>query len=154
MLCFIADSMLGKLATWMRLIGCDVLYFKSISDDELIEKALKENRIILTRDTLLIKRRKAKNHFFITNDNYEEQLKQVVLHFNLDPCKNIFTRCLLCNSPLENIKKEFVKGIVPAYVYETHENFKKCPSCNKIYWMATHRDFAIRQLKSMFPSIN
>src|SRR3990172_5780131 len=146
MLRFIADSMLGRLAIWMRLIGCDVLYYKKISDDELIKKALEENRIILTRDTLLIKRRKAKNHFFVTSDNYEKQLKEVIGHFRLEPFKNIFTRCLLCNTPLEGIKKGFVKDKVPPYVYETEERFEFCHSCNKIYWSATHRDNAVRQL--------
>lgn len=150
MLRFIADAMLGKLATWMRLIGCDVLYYKKISDDELIKKALEENRIIITRDTLLIKRRKAKNHFFILDDHYEKQLKQVVEHFKIDPFKNIFTRCLLCNSLLEDIEKEFVKCKVPSYVYETQQNFKMCPSCNKIYWSATHIESVVKQLKAIF----
>lgn len=147
---FIADAMLGKLAAWMRIIGCDVLYFKKISGDELIEQALQEGRIILTRDTLLIKRRKAKNHFFIHDDHYEKQLKQVVEHFKIDPFKNIFTRCLLCNTPLEDIKKEFIEDKVPSYVYETQQNFKICPSCNKIYWQATHKGCVVRQLTAIF----
>lgn len=142
--------MLGKLATWMRIIGCDVLYFKNISDDEIIEKALQEHRIILTRDTLLIKRRKAKNHFFIQDDNYEKQLKQIIEHFKIDPFKNIFTRCVLCNSVLKDIEKEFVQGKVPSYVYETQQDFKVCPSCKKIYWSATHIESAVKQLKSIF----
>jgi len=147
---FIADAMLGKLATWLRIIGCDVFYFKDISDDEVIEKALKDKRIILTRDTLLIKRRRAKNHLLIKNDHYEKQLKQVVEHFNIDPFKNIFIRCLLCNNMLEDIEKEFAKDKVPSYVYKTQTGFKTCPSCNKIYWQATHRNEVLHKLKEIF----
>src|SRR4030042_153616 len=48
---FIADVMLGKLATWMRLLGCDVEYFPKISDEDLVERAFRTGRVILTRDT-------------------------------------------------------------------------------------------------------
>ena len=148
---FLADSMLGKLATWLRIIGCDVLYFKSISGDEIIEKAIADKRTILTRDTLLIKRRSIKNrYFFVEGDDYRKQLKQVAAHFNIEPLKNIFTRCLLCNNILEDIQKEFIKDSVPPYVFETQKDFKICPSCNKVYWQATHKNAIIIQLKSIF----
>ena len=54
---FIADAMLGKLARWMRVLGCDVEYFPSIGDRELVELAARSGRLILTRDTLLVRRR-------------------------------------------------------------------------------------------------
>jgi len=47
---FIADAMLGKLAKWLRLAGLDVIYFNDIDDNILIDKALSEDRVILTRD--------------------------------------------------------------------------------------------------------
>ncbi len=144
---FIADAMLGKLAKWLRIMGCDVEYFSSISDKELVERAYSSGRIILTRDTLLIRRRKAKNnHFFIHSDSYKEQVKQVVKHFSIDPFAGFLTRCILCNEALQDIEKEAVKTKVPAYVYETERSFKTCPACGNIYWQATHRDKMVRQL--------
>lgn len=41
---FIADVMLGKLATWMRLLGCDVEYLPAISDEDLVEMASRSGR--------------------------------------------------------------------------------------------------------------
>ena len=61
---FIADVMLGKLATWLRLLGCDVEYFPRITDEDLVGRASRTSRVILTRDTELIRRRQARgNHF-------------------------------------------------------------------------------------------
>ena len=147
---FIADDMLGKLAKWMRIMGCDVDYLRSISDKELVERAEGSGRIILTRDTLLIKRRKAKNnHFFVQSDSYQEQLRQVIKHFSIDPYANFLTRCLLCNRLLADINKELVENKAPEYVYETQESFKTCSSCSKIYWQATHKDKMMEQLKAI-----
>jgi uncharacterized protein with PIN domain len=41
---FIADVMLGMLATWLRLLGCDVEYFPTISDEDLVNKASRTGR--------------------------------------------------------------------------------------------------------------
>ncbi|MBI3756239.1 MAG: Mut7-C RNAse domain-containing protein [Deltaproteobacteria bacterium] len=147
---FIADDMLGKLAKWLRIMGCDVEYFSSISDKELVERAHSSGRIILTRDTLLIRRKKVKNnHFFVQGDSYKDQIRQVVNQFSIDPYAMLLTRCLLCNRVLENIDKEIAKDRVPRYVYETQDLFKICPACNKIFWHATHKARMISQLKTI-----
>lgn len=151
---FIADTMLGRLAKWMRIMGCDVEYLQDISDKELVERAASGGRIILTRDTLLIKRRKAKyNHFFVQDDSYDKQLRQVVKHFSIDPYKQILTRCIICNEPLINIGKESAKEKVPDYVYETQTSFETCPWCKRIYWNATHKQRMIEQLEEILKGI-
>jgi uncharacterized protein with PIN domain len=136
---FIADAMLGKLARWMRTLGCDVEYFNDIGDAELVKKAVAEERIILTRDTLLLKRRAAKGRsFFVEGDHVAAQLRQVAERFGL-PGRPVLTRCLRCNRPLERLDKEAAKDRVPPYVFETQEEFSRCPSCGRVYWAGTHR---------------
>ena len=95
---FIADAMLGRLARWLRILGCDVLYESSISDDDLIARAIREHRIILTMDRKLTERESAKNSLLIKSPSYKEQLKQVITHYNIDYKSGIFTRCLVCNN--------------------------------------------------------
>ena len=147
---FIADGMLGKLATWLRILGCDVEYFPALPDSEIAERAMRTGRVILTRDTLLIRRRQAReNHFFVTGDGWRDQLRQVVKAFGIDPAGRLFTRCVRCNEPLEAVEKPVVAGRVPPYVYRTQEAFSGCPSCGRIYWKATHRGEMERQLREI-----
>lgn len=147
---FIADTMLGKLVKWLRLLGCDVEYFPQIPDAELVERADRSGRVILTRDTLLIRRRKAiGNHFFVRGDSYKDQLRQVVSAFAIDPASPLLTRCLRCNEPLDEIEKSAVELRVPPYVYMTQEAFVTCPSCRRIYWRGTHREAVEKQLKEI-----
>ena len=128
--------MLGKLAKWLRILGFDTLYYNEIDDDRLLAIAEKENRILLTRDTR-IKRMKKAGIIFIEDDHWREQLKQFLKAFPVEK-SDLFSRCLICNRELLEIKKEKVKEKVPPYVYQSQENFSCCPGCGKIYWSATH----------------
>ncbi len=138
---FIADTMLGKLARWLRVMGCDVEYFPEMDDAELVERAAREGRLILTRDTLLILRRKARgNYFFVQGDHFRDQLRQVVDSFAIDPFDRFLTRCLECNEPLQEVEKEDLRERIPPYVFATQEIFRTCPACGRLYWGATHRE--------------
>ncbi len=52
---FFVDSMPDRLAIWMRVLGYDVEYERSIEDAQLVDRATEEGRIIVTRDTRLLK---------------------------------------------------------------------------------------------------
>ncbi len=147
---FIVDSMLGRLAKWLRIIGCDTLYFQEISDREFVSIALKEDRFILTRDTLLVKRKNVKDYLLVEGDHFRDQLCFVVKRLNLNPNAGILTRCIWCNSPLEDVYKNDIKLRVPDYVFETQDLFRMCQLCNKVYWGATHRDRIKQELKTIF----
>ena len=58
---FIADIMLGRLARYLRMAGNDVLYFNNINDVEILCIAKDQDRIILTRDSLMLLRKDCKN---------------------------------------------------------------------------------------------
>lgn len=147
---FIADVMLGRLATWLRLLGCDVEYFREISDEDLVERASLGGRVILTRDLELTRRRKARgNHLFVRGDSYKDQLRQVVEHFSIDPFARILTRCLRCNEPLTGIDRSEARDKVPPFVYETQRDFRSCGGCGRVYWRGTHRFEAIRLAREM-----
>lgn len=142
--------MLGRLARWMRVTGCDVTYFRKIEDSEIVELAQKEGRIILTKDTLLIRRKKARgNYFLVEGNSYKDQLRQVIRHFSIDPYKDLLTRCVECNLPLVEMDKETVKDRVPEYVFMTQDKFRSCPKCGKIYWSATHKEYIMSTLNEI-----
>lgn len=136
---FIADDMLGRLAKWLRIFGFDVLYHRSINDNDLIEKANSTGRILLTRDTKIASSGGANRCILVIPDNYREQLKQLfrLLNLNIDR-QCIFSRCLICNELLKTTDKENVKGKVPPFVFEKAGEFMRCEKCDKIYWRGTH----------------
>lgn len=137
---FIADCMLGKLAKWLKLLGLDTVYMRSAEDNELVRIALREDRILLTRDNELSGRKMVRDRaLFIESDNTWGQLRQVLSRFEIEPTEEmLFTRCTVCNEPIEEVSKLSVKSDVPEYVYKTQEHFKLCPSCRRIYWRGTH----------------
>jgi uncharacterized protein with PIN domain len=144
---FIADAMLGRLAKWMRIAGYDVEYSPQIEDGEIAARGIREERVILTRDTLLIRRKTVRdNHFLVRGDGYREQLRQVLRNYPVDLGKQMLKRCLRCNSRLVPVPHSSLRGKIPDYVFETQESFETCPSCLRVYWGATHRESMVRVL--------
>ena len=139
---FIVDSNAGKLARWLRMMGYDTLFFSDIEDRHLVDMAMKEVRVVVTRDTQIAKRRVAANGslkvILSRDDDPKQQLLQVLKELNLD-CRQLqFTRCLECNQRLVYRSKEEVKDLVPPYVFRTQTQYMQCPSCSRIYWQGTH----------------
>lgn len=150
---FIADSMLGKLAKWLRLAGVDVEYENDIDDFTLVQRAISEGRVILTRDRFIAKRKDAKDCFIIRSDHLAEQFLEFLRAFELDTIDNAFTRCIRCNATLEEAAKDSLRDKVPPYVWETHTQFLRCRHCKRVYWAGTHRDNAEKFLKKMIADL-
>lgn len=133
---FIVTDELGKLSKWLRILGFDTALEKN--RPSLIMRSLREERMILTRDSKpsriigigIVK---------INSDFVEEQLEQLIRRLNLKIDRNnLFSICVLCNEPLEQAEKDSVRGEVPPQVFKTQVNFMRCPKCKKIYWRGTH----------------
>jgi hypothetical protein len=129
--------MLGRLATWLRLIGQDVAYGSHLAGRALLRVARSEQRIVLTRNTRLVRRADVPL-LFITGDDFREQVRQVVAAFGLDARALLFTRCTRCNAPLQDISATEASPRVPPYVAATQQRFVRCPHCRRIYWAGTH----------------
>jgi uncharacterized protein with PIN domain len=139
---FIVDCNVGKLTKWLRLMGYDAVFFNGTDDSHLVATALAEGRVILSRDTQIMKRRVITSGklraILIQDDKPELQMRQVISELSLDPQSRAFTLCLECNQVLEERSKEEVKELVPPYVYQTQSQFRQCPACQRIYWRGTH----------------
>ncbi len=135
---FIADVMLGRLARRMRLLGLDVLYNRTLNDNEIIRLSLEQDRVILTRDRALSDRPLAVNHLFIDSDLVQDQIGQVLSSFPPETPLDPFSRCSECNDPLDQITREEAHDLVPQHVYESKYLFLRCPRCKRTYWQGTH----------------
>jgi uncharacterized protein with PIN domain len=67
------------------------------------------------------------------------QLKELVQkgYISLDE-KSLFSRCLLCNAPLDEIPWGEAEGRVPDFIFYQQKDFFRCPQCQKIYWQGSH----------------
>jgi hypothetical protein len=142
--------MLGALARWLRALDVDVAYDPALDDAALVARAVAEGRTILTRDRRLTERRLARNHLLIRSDDVDEQVRQVVAELGLRPEPGRFLgRCLRCNTPLETIDAEQARARVPPWVARTHEEFRACPACGRVYWRGTHVERMARRMEKM-----
>jgi uncharacterized protein len=146
----IADAMLGALARWLRVLGLDVAYDPALDDPEIVERAVAEDRVILTRDRRLVQRRKARNHLLIRSDVVDEQVRQVLEELGIRPDPDrLLGRCLRCNAATEPVSAEDARAVVPPWVARTQDEYRACPVCGRIYWSGTHAERMRKRLEKM-----
>ena len=147
---FIVDNNVGRLARALRVLGYDTLFINPIGDGELVDIARREGRIILTKDTGILRRRAITSGevaaLRVEGDDWRRQLAQVVRLLGLET-EPRYTRCLECNTFLVPRSRDEARAHVPPYVHRTQTSFLACPSCGRHYWQGTHwrrinRDFA------------
>ena len=141
--------MLGKLAKWLKILGFDALFFNKIEDDDLLSRARKEKRILLTRDTGLIEKAKDVETLFLESEEWRDQVKQVLDKFSLWERVNPHTRCIDCNVKLKDLPKKNAKNLVTPFVYKHADSFALCPGCGRVFWRGTHfkdMEFKIEEL--------
>jgi len=143
---FVVDTMLGKLARWLRALGYDTLYPRAVEDDRLLHLARAEARVLLTRDARLA-REAGPSGLLVTAERLEGQIGEVVERLDLAPSADgLLSRCLECNGLLERELKEAVRGLVPEYIFSTQEHFVGCRGCGRIYWQGSHADRMLSRL--------
>lgn len=135
---FVLDGHLGRLAAYLRMLGFDTWYERLAGDELLASVSAGEDRILLTRDVGLLKRREIRQAYCVRNDKPHQQLREVTTRFALQPQFAPFTRCMDCNAPLYGMQKEDVVELLPPHTRETKNEFSRCSSCGKIYWRGSH----------------
>jgi hypothetical protein len=127
---FICDSMLGRLAKNLRMLGFDTLYDSGCNARNLVRTGAKQQRIIS---------KPAASILFLHSNDPKDQLREVIAACSIDKAAvHPFSLCLRCNVKLAAITKEAAEGLVADYVYATVEQFAACPSCGRLYWKGTH----------------
>ncbi len=129
----IADSMLGKLARYLRIIGYDVKYIEKDKDDSYII-SISENNLILTRDKLL--HGKLKNSVLIESHDSERQLAELKGALPA-PEHRFMELCSICGHSLESVENRIE---LPEYVNKDAKQIFRCNSCNRYYWNGSHME--------------
>jgi uncharacterized protein len=139
---FIVDHNVGKLARWLRLMGYNSVFFTGKDDGLMVKQALAEDRILLTRDTGIIKRRLITSGrvkaILLESEEPKRQMRQLLTALDLKAQACPFTLCLEDNAPLAAASPADVKDRVPPYVFKTQTQYVECPACRRVYWRGTH----------------
>ncbi len=151
---FLVDAMLGDIARKLRIFGFDTLYMKDTSDSSILEMALHENRILLTRDKEFFRRVVKAGAEGVLMERYDKidniantLLKYGVRSLSFNPRT---ARCACCNGILALKKASDLEGAIPNKILEIHHNFFQCSYCNNIYWEGSH----VKRLNLLAQKIN
>lgn len=144
---FLCDEMLGKLASWLRLAGFDAGYRRDVEDDDLLDEAVGDGRVLLTRDRELAGRTPdPPGAVEVRALDPHEQLAEVVEALDLAVREDrVLSRCSECNGLLDAAEAQEVADEVPGDVVSEYETFWRCPDCGRIYWPGSHVE-AIREV--------
>jgi uncharacterized protein with PIN domain len=135
---FVVDVNLGRLARLLRLLGFDVWWSNDADDKTLADISLGEQRILLTRDRGLLKRKAITHGLFVHSQHPEEQTLEVIRRLDLRQRLAPFTRCVRCNGRLAAVSKDEVADHLEPLTRRYYEEFSRCPECGRIYWAGSH----------------
>ncbi|MGQ9705374.1 MAG: Mut7-C RNAse domain-containing protein [bacterium] len=140
---FYADGTCGDIVKWLRILGFDIIADYKNPTKLALRNSMKENRIFITRSETL-RETQFEEVIKIPPETFValSYLKERGLLKNIKP----FTRCLVCNTELINVDRSSIKDRVLPYIFQTHSEFKKCPTCDKIYWQGTHIENMMKKL--------
>lgn len=135
---FIADAMLGRLARWLRALGYDVAAEPPVADADLVRRAVLERRVLLTRDRRLCRDWWIPGCVVLEARRPAKQLDEVMSRFGLDRDwrDRLFSRCLICNTPLERASVDEVASRLPSP--PPPGPYSRCPGCHRVYWEGQH----------------
>ena len=136
---FLLDVHVGRLAAYLRMAGFDALYCNQASDPELAAIVAREGRVLLTRDRYLLMRTAVDRGYWVRSTEPKQQLLEVVKRFDLAGSMRPFTRCLDCNTLMEEASRESVLEQLPPKIMDK-EVFRVCPSCQRVYWEGSHHE--------------
>jgi len=137
---FILDNHLGKLCDYLRLLGFDSLYDPDWVDETLAELGDQQNRILLTRDRGLLKRKRVHRGYCVREDDPHEQVDEIIQHFGLENAVKPLRRCSRCNGLLEKVDKQEILDQLQPLTRKYYDEFMRCPDCGQIYWKGSHYD--------------
>ncbi len=135
---FVLDVHLGKLATYLRLLGFDTWYRYDCDDEELAAISDSEQRILLTRDRGLLKRRIVTYGYWVRATEPIQQSREVLQRFTLRSKIQPFRRCLRCNGELVSVELDEVSARLPPKTRQYYDEFYLCQRCQQVYWKGAH----------------
>jgi hypothetical protein len=137
---FIVDVNVGRLARYLRMAGFDTLYHPSWKDRDILQALALEQRLLLSRNLDLLKRKQVVFGRAIRENSPPEQLREVLNLFGIGAPPRPFSRCLECNALLDPVPKAAILHRLEPLTIRHFDTFCICRHCDKIYWTGSHVD--------------
>jgi uncharacterized protein with PIN domain len=144
---FVVDVNVGKLALLLRILGMDTKYDPGLSDKEIAFLAYREDRIVLSKDIGLLKRKTVIFGRYIRSVHPDDQLKEVIDFFGIKGRFDLFSRCPRCNKTLVPVDKKDILHRLEPKTRKYFSIFKTCIICTRIYWQGSHHDKMKKRLQ-------
>ena len=139
---FLADRMLGTLTRYLRFMGYDTVSANDLltgnrkEDTELLARAEKEHRLLLTRDAELARRGNT-SAVLVHSEDVIDQIQQLI-DMRLVSRRITLSRCSLCNTPLRQATSSEIGQAEYAPRDRRIRSFFWCSRCRKLYWNGSH----------------
>jgi hypothetical protein len=147
---FVADVNVGRLARLLLALGFDTVYSNRFRDSEVAAISTQEQRIVLTRDTALLKRKPIVFARRIRGEDPYLQLKEVLDFFGLGRDKfDFLSRCTACNRRLQPVEKQAILHRLEPNTKHFYTRFSICPGCCRIFWKGSHYGAMKEQLRAL-----
>ena len=135
---FVLDTHLGQLAAYLRLLGFDTLYRNDYQDEELARIAAGDDRLLLSRDRGLLKRKLVTHGYCVRESEPRQQLVSILRRYRLAASMRPWQRCARCNGLLAPVAKATILEWLEPKTRLYYEDFQRCGDCGQIYWQGSH----------------
>lgn len=146
---FLVDINVGKLAGKLRMAGFDTLYNPLWNDNELADVSDEKRCILITRDLMLLKRKKVTFGHLVREIDPKKQLVEIISYYGLADSVKPFSRCMRCNGLLAPVAKEEIVDQLEPLTKKYYQIFHRCRQCRQIYWSGSHRDAMVKDLEQL-----
>lgn len=131
--------MLKGLSRWLRAAGHDTAVgVDGAPDRELLHMAISEDRLLLTRDRKMLEMRHAADTVLLLDSmDLDACANELSDKLSLNWFYRPFSRCLLCNTPLQDAGID-LRRLAPPGVLSGDMPLRHCPRCEKLFWPGGH----------------
>lgn len=145
---FLCDHMLYRLGKWLRAAGYDTeIVMTPISDHKILSHALLTDRRLITRDRHFLQMKAAiPILLYLKSNDFEACIKELNQKIKINWLYAPFSRCLMCNTLLEQPEPECIEQISFS-IRKKKNTFWYCPFCRHIYWEGSHTEHMHHQLQ-------
>ncbi|CAM6017089.1 unnamed protein product [Sphagnum balticum] len=159
---FLCDIMVEGLARQLRCVGIDAASPSEKKSDprQLVEQAERESRVLLTKDSKLLRRRLVPDGlaYRVKTRNKWDQLAEIIETFKIKISESdLLSRCVKCNGdfiPRPLTAKEAAAAApwhqeIPSSVLQSCDEFWQCSACHHMYWQGFQFSRALQQFSAV-----